>query len=421
MAAAAREAARRWGALTPAERSHRLLRFADLLEEAADELTRAEQAGTGKPEVEARGEVAASIDTFRFYAGAVRTDLSPASGRRIPGRESWVRWEPHGVVAAIVPWNYPLMMATWRLGPALAAGNAVILKPAWTTPDSAQLLARYATESLGPGVLSVVPGDRQTGRLLVEGDVDMIAFTGSGVAGADVQARAGIRPVSLELGGNAPAIVLPDAPTYTYQSLARACVYNAGQSCAAPARVITLRRHYRETVDRLAEAMDQCRAGIDFGPLNNPDQLARFDRLIEASAAGFRHAAPVNVSEAEQAGYWRAGLVLADLPPDDPAVVEEVFGPVLTVQAVDEVADAVALANGVPQALAASVWGGEVGRLLQLAGELDSGEVWVNTHLDQIAELPHGGRRGSGTGTDMSVLALTEYRRPKTVTVRLDP
>jgi acyl-CoA reductase-like NAD-dependent aldehyde dehydrogenase len=225
--------------------------------------------------------------------------------------------------------------------------------------------------------------------------------------------------VSLELGGNCPAIVLPDAPDETYAALVAACTYNAGQSCAAPARVIALRENYEETVVRMADAMRARRAGADFGPLNNTQQLTRFDGLVNASRAGIQHVAEMAVSNEQAHGYWRAGRILADLPEDDPTVVEEVFGPVLTVQAATDRADAVRLANGVPQALAASVWSEATSTALGMAAELECGEVWVNCHLDQTPELPHSGRRGSGQGTDLSVLALTEYQRPKTVTVRL--
>ncbi|MFF5227820.1 aldehyde dehydrogenase family protein [Dactylosporangium sp. NPDC000521] len=417
--ASARAALPAWAGLTAKERSHRLLALVALIEQHLDAYVAAEIAGTGKSAADARSEVLNSADVLRFYAGAVRADLTPAAGHRLPGRESWVRWEPLGVVAAIVPWNYPLLMAAWRLGPALAAGNTVVLKPAETTPDSAVLLASHAAATLGAGVLVALPGDRDTGRLLVGADVDAVAFTGSQAGGLDVVARAGLRRVSLELGGNCAAIVLPDAPSYTYDELVGACTYNAGQSCAAPARVITLRSHLDETVDRLAAAMLARRAGPDFGPLNNASQLARFDAIVSSSAAGVRHRGSLAVGAAEADGFWRAGLILADLPPDDPAVTSEMFGPALTVQAADDLDGVVALANSVPQALAASVWGTDVGPSLRVAGLLDCGEVWVNCHLEQTAELPHGGRRGSGHGTDLSVLALTEYQRPKTVTVRL--
>jgi betaine-aldehyde dehydrogenase len=193
--ATARAAAVGWAALTTAERSRRLLRLAAVIEDNAARYVAAERAGTGKPEAEAVNEIAQCVDIIRFYAGAARADSAPAGGRLLPGRESWVRWEPLGVVAAIVPWNYPLLMATWRFAPALAAGNAVVLKPAETTPDSALLVAAHAAEVLGPGVLSTVPGDRETGRRLMASQVDAVAFTGSRASGLDVQRSAGLRRV----------------------------------------------------------------------------------------------------------------------------------------------------------------------------------------------------------------------------------
>ncbi|MCD0451614.1 aldehyde dehydrogenase family protein [Actinocorallia sp. API 0066] len=416
-AAAARPA---WAGLTTAERSRRLLRLADSLEEAVEEYAAAERAGTGKPADAAREEVLAAADVVRFYAGAARAAQAPVAGGHLPGRESWVRYEPLGVVAAIVPWNYPLLMAAWRIAPALAAGNTVVLKPAETTPESALLLGEHAARTLGDSVLRVLPGGRDTGRLLVESAVDAVAFTGSVAGGLDVAARAGLRRVSLELGGNCAAVILPDAPPETYARLAAAAVYNAGQSCAAPERVITLRENYDAVVDRLVEAVADFHGGADFGPLNNPAQLARYDGILAASGAGGSFAGELRLLDGDHAdGHWTPFRVLYDLEPDDPAVREETFGPCLTVQAADDVADAVRLANGVPQALAASVWGTAAHTLLSVAAALDAGEVWLNCHLDQTPELPHGGRRQSGHGTDLSTLALAEYQRFKTVTARL--
>ena len=418
--AAARAAQRAWAALPTGERSRRLLAFAGRITGALAEYVAAERAGTGKPAHEAEGEIRTAVDVLTFFAGAVRAALSPAAGSHLPGRESWVRWEPLGVVAAVVPWNYPMLMAAWRIGPALAAGNAVVLKPAESTPDTALLLARDGAETLGPGVLVALPGDRSTGRLLVESPVDAVAFTGSVMGGRDVAARAGLRRVSLELGGNCPALVLPGAPGHTYTDLIGAATYNAGQSCAAPARVITLRENYAEVVDRLAEAMVDRPAGTAFGPLNNPGQLRRFDDILARSGAGVQHRAGLALGDGDvKAGYWAEGRILAGLEPDDPAVVTEVFGPCLTVQAAADVEAAVGLANGVGQALAASVWGGGESRLLAVAQALNAGEVWVNCVLEQCPELPHGGRGESGHGTDLSVLALIEFQRPKTVTVRV--
>ncbi|MBW5485462.1 aldehyde dehydrogenase family protein [Streptomyces bambusae] len=417
--AGARAALPGWRALTPKERGRRLDRLAGLVEEHVDRYAALERAGTGKPEAEAAGELEQVADLFRFYAAAARTRTAPAAGHLVPGHESWVRWEPVGVVGAVLPWNYPLLMAAWRCAPALAAGNTVVAKPAETTPDSLELLAEHAAAALGPGVLGWLPGDRLTGRLLVASDVDMLAFTGSGAAGADVAARAGIRRTSLELGGNAPVIVLPDAPAHTYAALAEAVTYNAGQSCAAPARVITLTENYEAVVAGLTKALGARVAGRDFGPLNNADQAARYDALVASSAAGYDVAGTVAPAAGEEGGHWRPARLLADLPADDPAVTEEVFGPLLTVQHSDGVAEALAMANGVPQALAASVWTADLDLGLELAARLDAGEAWLGCHLVQTAELPHGGRGASGHGTDLSTLALHEYQRPKTVTVRL--
>ncbi|MFB6980243.1 aldehyde dehydrogenase family protein [Streptomyces scopuliridis] len=416
---AARRAFDGWRARTPRERSRALDRLAGLIEEHAGEYAARERAGTGKPAHEAAGEVANAADLFRFYAWAARTQPAPAAGGFVAGHESWVRWEPLGVAGVVVPWNYPLMMATWRCAPALAAGNTVVVKPAETTPDALLLLAEHAREALGEAVVQTLPGDRETGRLLVGGAIDMVAFTGSAAAGADVAARAGTRRVSLELGGNSPVVVLPDAPEETWTELALATTYNAGQSCAVPARVITLRENYEPAVSLLGDALRERRAGRDFGPLNNADQAARYDRIVAASAAKVTATAESALAPGEEGGFWRPACVLADLPDDDPAVVDEVFGPLLTVQAADSLEEAVALANGVPQALAASVWTRDVATGLDLAGRLNAGEAWLNCHLVQTAELPHGGRGSSGHGTDLSTLALHEYQRPKTITARL--
>ncbi|MFJ1757758.1 aldehyde dehydrogenase family protein [Kitasatospora sp. NPDC088134] len=415
--AGARAAQRSWAALTPRERHRRLAALADLVERHAADYLAAECAGTGKPAAEAAGEIAEVADLFRFYGGAVRAGSSPAAGDYLAGHQSWVRWEPVGTVAAVVPWNYPLLMAGWRCAPALAAGNAVVLKPAESTPDSALLLAAHAEQALGAGVLTALPGDRETGRLLVGAGCDLVAFTGSPAGGADVAARAGLTPVSLELGGNSPVLVLPDAPADTWEQLAAACTYNAGQSCAAPARVIVVAdtaEAYRAAVAALAAAMAQRWSGRDFGPLNNPDQAARYDRIVAASGARAVHTAPGRAD-----GLWRPATVLADLPADDPAVREEVFGPLLTVQHAADPDAAVALAESVPQALAASVWTADLSTGLALTDRISAGEVWLNCHLAQSAELPHSGRRSSGAGTDLSALALRDYQRPKTVTARL--
>lgn len=417
----ARVAQQAWGRLTPKARGKRLNALADCVETHADVYVTSEQVGTGKPYQEALGEVQEVADLLRFYAWAARGGTAPAAGQLMDGYESWVRWEPLGVVAAIIPWNYPLLMATWRCAPALAAGNTVLVKPAETTPDSVELLAKHTADILGDGILQIIRGDRETGKILVESNVDAIAFTGSLRAGYDVAMRAGVKRLSLELGGNGPAIVLPNAPEDTWDALARASTYNAGQSCAAPARVITLRQNYDQVVTSLTAAMKARQAGKSFGPLNNEDQLARYDRIINSSGAHTIHTALTDIKPDEQGGFWRPACVLADLAEDDVAVTEEVFGPVLTIQHAEDIEGAIRLANGQPQALAASVWSNGLSTAVCLASQIVVGEVWLNCHLVQTAELPHGGRGASGTGTDLSILALHEYQRPKTITARLRP
>ncbi|KAA9382019.1 aldehyde dehydrogenase family protein [Microbispora cellulosiformans] len=409
-----------WRWLTPKAREERLSRLADLIEEQIENYALREVAGTGKPIGEAVGEVRQAVDLFRFYAWSARTQPSVAAGGLVAGHESWVRWEPLGVVAVVVPWNYPLLMTAWRCAPALAAGNCVVVKPAETTPDTAMLLAEHADAALGEGVLGCLTGDRDTGRLLVSSDVDVIAFTGSAVGGLDVAHRAGVRRVSLELGGNAPAIILPDADSGTYADLAAAATYNAGQSCAAPARIITLDRNYDTAVAALSAGMRDRVAARDFGPLNNPHQLARCNQLLNDSNAAVREGGTVAPGPGESNGHWRSTMLLADVPDGDCTVTEEVFGPVLTVQHAADVESAVRMANSQRQALAASVWTRDLHAALAIAPRLNAGEVWVNCHLVQTAELPHGGRGESGSGTDLSTIALHEYQRPKTVTIRVD-
>ncbi|MFD9409329.1 aldehyde dehydrogenase family protein [Streptomyces sp. NPDC059989] len=408
-----------WRALTPRARAERLTALADAIGSRAERFAAAERAGTGKPAAEAAGEVEQAVDLIRFYAQAARTELSPAAGGLLDGHESWVRWEPIGVVGVIVPWNYPLMMAVWRLAPALATGNTVVLKPAESTPDTALLMAELADGTLGSGVLTALTGDRTTGQLLVESDVDAVAFTGSVRGGTDVAVRAGLKRTSLELGGNCPVVVLPDAPEHAWTDIVAASVYNAGQSCAAPARVIVLAEHHDKAVEGLGAAMAAHTAGVHFGPLNNADQAARYDRILGTTRAKTVLRGEVEVPADEQNGFWRPAALLAGLPEDDPAITEEVFAPVLTVQPADSVEHAVELANSTSQALAASVWSSDLASALSLARRIDAGEVWVNCHLVQTAELPHGGRGASGHGTDLSVLALREYTRPKTITAAL--
>lgn len=421
----AREAFAGWSSLTPGRRQAAMLAFADLLAAESGDLTSWEMLGTGKPQADAFAEVLAAVDLIRFYAGAARLHDGIAAGSYMPGTHSWVRQEPLGVVAAIVPWNYPLLMAAWRLGPALAAGNTVVLKPAESTPDTAWALQDIADETLGPNVVAVAAGDRATGQMLASHPgVEMVAFTGSIPGGEDVQRRAAGKRLSLELGGNCPAVVMPDAPADTAEKLAFAAVYNAGQSCAAPSRIIVVgdADDRRTFAGRLQGCLAGLHAGRDFGPLNSSSQLYRLQLLLGASRPETVWEGDVTLDSAAvdgEDGYWQPPMVLDGVVQDDPAVVAELFGPVLTVQNTPDLAGAVRLANGLGYALAASVWTQDMNVALQASAGLRGGEVWINTVLAQTAELPHGGVGKSGHGTDMSRFAVAEYQRVKTVTAAL--
>lgn len=409
---AARVAARRWAAQPPAVRSGRMLSLVSRLEQERTSLAYLESSGTGKPAEQARAEVEAALDVLRFYAGASRTTVAPAAGEYVPGHYSSVTHEPLGVVGCILPWNYPLVMLAWRIGPALAAGNAVVVKPAEQTPDTALRVCYLAREILGPDVLTVITGGPETGSALAaHRGLDALAFTGSESAGAAVAWFAGTRPVSLELGGNGAAIVLPDAPIDTAQILVDAVTYNAGQSCAAPSRVIVVGQQ-DDFIERLCRTMRATDAR-DFGPLISAAAVSRIQGLIADSA----YTLGARGRDVDGPGYYFPGTVLVDAV--GPIVTEETFGPVLTVERVDDVDAAIDRANSVRQALGSSIHTTDLLTTLYAAPQIRGGEVWVNCHLVQSPELPHSGRGSSGQGLDLSADALRDYSRPKTITARM--
>ncbi len=414
-----------WRLTTPAVRQLALFRLADALADHAEEFADLESEDTGKPRATlVADEIDQSVDQLRFFAGAARDLDGRAAAEYAEGFTSYVRREPIGVVAQVTPWNYPLNMAIWKIAPAIAAGNTVVLKPSETTPQTTVRLAELAAGILPPGVLNVVLGDRETGRALVEHPTpQLVAITGSVRAGMQVAESAArqVKRVHLELGGKAPAIVFTDADLDAAASgIAQAAFFNAGQDCTAATRVLVHASLHDAFVERLVAYVEESvRPGAPddpaafFGPVNNPDQLARVQGFVDRLPAHARVA--TGGHRIGDTGCFFAPTIVTGLRQDDELVQQEVFGPILAVQAFDDDAEALELANDVPYALAASVWTREHGRALRFSRDLDFGCVWINAHIPFVSDMPHGGFKHSGYGKDLSVYGFEDYTRLKHV------
>jgi aminobutyraldehyde dehydrogenase len=428
----AKQALPEWLDATPKERSELLYKLAQILEDNAEELAQIESRNVGKPLMVSRDEMPFSADNLRFFAGAARVLEGKSAGEYVKGYTSMIRREPIGIVAGICPWNYPLMMAIWKLGPGLAAGNVQILKPAEQTPLSLLRFVELARDVIPDGVLQVVTGDGvPTGQRLVEHpDIGLVSLTGDIATGKLIAKNAAdtLKRVHLELGGKAPMVVFDDAdPEQVAEGIKIAGYWNSGQDCTAGSRIIAGPKIYDALLEALVPAIEGLKVGdpadgddVEMGPVISQDQQQRILGFLERAEGATVLTGGDSARSNGNGGYFVNPTIVTDVKQDDEIVQNEVFGPVITVQKFADDNQAIEWANGVRYGLAASVWTRDVGRALNAAKRLQFGTVWVNDHLVPItSEMPHGGYKSSGYGKDMSIYSMEEYTQLKHVAMKI--